>query len=911
MDLLCHAIGFSETQLSNGLDPERPKSPLLAEDSHRKPAPSRSSNRRCHICGRCYERADHLNRHLKSHENARPHKCNRCSKSFNRADLLNRHQAAHDRPPAERPAIERGNRAATACIACVNAKAKCQDQKPCTRCQARGMPCQTFSDGAQSKRARSSSNLESGSQVDEDYNEIPSSESLQHFSNVESGQHTSDPAGPYNTNSMAEATTLDPMLAAHDISSKNFQYNSHPTNSTYYNEIQDSSALNTAFPTYEDITIRNDGHFDQDFGLVPRSSYFSQDLDFGMWDFDLDTIELAGINDSNTSLSGTDQNHSPKPSSRMPKDASRRYAAFERSPWLWTPTKNDQTMIDQQDLNLDEDNIPAVLTPASPAASIDEFTSCCIHHKERDKMLSLLFAIPAAPTSKSPYLPSLNLLNSIIQVYFVQESFKVDQLIHVGTFDPSKTLPQLLTAIVAAGSSFISTPAIWKMGLALQEVVRHSCANYWEADNSNTRSLQVLQAFMIGLDIGLWSGFKRKMEIAESFAQPIVIMLRRAGAFASTANLFSADPRLEDSEAVLESKWRKWAERESFKRLVLHLFIHDIQASIGLQKPPLISVTELKFLLPAARNLWLAKSATQWRDLFLSSHRKYDVPAFSDAIHQTNLHQYSSQADIPLTAIALLHGHWGQIYSLNESKKFFPSSKSTHRLWLHTAYTELYQDLSSFSLLIPSVTNNSTRATLIAEFLQMVLHISLEDLHRFAGKFGEDETRKAGEEFVAWAKTKEARIAIWHAGQVFRAAKGLMQAQNRGFNAIMLYYATLTLWAYGHAISSAEDYPRSTANQNVILNETETSSSTLFLASSQGLPFLNVTDGGSHDGKTLVPLTEPDKVLGVARDIYSSNYPVLEERLPPLVENLCILLKDLGSLPGSRISRAPSEGVNR
>jgi hypothetical protein len=29
---------------------------------------------------------------------------------------------------------------------------------------------------------------------------------------------------------------------------------------------------------------------------------------------------------------------------------------------------------------------------------------------------------------------------------------------------------------------------------------------------------------MIGLDIGLWSGFKRKMEIAESFAQPIVIV---------------------------------------------------------------------------------------------------------------------------------------------------------------------------------------------------------------------------------------------------------------------------------------------------------------------------------------------------------------------------------------------------
>jgi hypothetical protein len=249
------------------------------------------------------------------------------------------------------------------------------------------------------------------------------------------------------------------------------------------------------------------------------------------------------------------------------------------------------------------------------------------------------------------------------------------------------------------------------------------------------------------------------------------------------------------------------------------------------------------------------------------------------------------------------------MYSINESRKFFPSSKSTHRLWLHTAYTELYQDLSSFSLLIPSLTNNSTRATLIAEFLQMILHISLEDLHRFAGKSGEEETRKAGEEFAAWAKTKEARIAIWHAGQVFRAAKRLMQAQNRGFNAVVLYYATLTLWAYGHSASNVEDHLISPGGQNVILNESETPLSNLFLASSQGVPHLSVQDGGAAGEKVFIALAEPDKILSVARDIYRDNYPVLEERLPPLVENLCILLKDLGSLPGSRISRAPSVGV--
>jgi hypothetical protein len=191
----------------------------------------------------------------------------------------------------------------------------------------------------------------------------------------------------------------------------------------------------------------------------------------------------------------------------------------------------------------------------------------------------------------------------------------------------------------------------------------------------------------------------------------------------------------------------------------------------------------------------------------------------------------------------------------------------------------------------------------------MILHISLEDLHRFAGKSGEEETRKAGEEFAAWAKTKEARIAIWHAGQVFRAAKRLMQAQNRGFNAVVLYYATLTLWAYGHSASNVEDHLISPDGQNVVLNERETPLSNLFLASSQGIPYLSVQDSSATAGKVFIALAETDKILSVARGIYRDNYPVLEERLPPLVENLCILLKDLGSLPGSRISRAPSVGV--
>jgi hypothetical protein len=41
-------------------------------------------------------------------------------------------------------------------------------------------------------------------------------------------------------------------------------------------------------------------------------------------------------------------------------------------------------------------------------------------------------------------------------------------------------------------------------------------------DNSRTRELQLLQTFALQLSIGLWSGNKRKMELAESHSQPLI-----------------------------------------------------------------------------------------------------------------------------------------------------------------------------------------------------------------------------------------------------------------------------------------------------------------------------------------------------------------------------------------------------
>jgi hypothetical protein len=49
-------------------------------------------------------------------------------------------------------------------------------------------------------------------------------------------------------------------------------------------------------------------------------------------------------------------------------------------------------------------------------------------------------------------------------------------LIHKASFDPATTIPELLSAIISSGATYISVPAIWQFGLALDEVARLAIA---------------------------------------------------------------------------------------------------------------------------------------------------------------------------------------------------------------------------------------------------------------------------------------------------------------------------------------------------------------------------------------------------------------------------------------------------
>jgi uncharacterized Zn-finger protein len=102
IDILCDAAGSDllasiESFPGPSTSAADHRQPLVKRARRSPPPSSTAPTHVCQLCKRVYERADHLTRHLRSHENARQYQCSRCPKRFNRADLLTRHEATHDR----------------------------------------------------------------------------------------------------------------------------------------------------------------------------------------------------------------------------------------------------------------------------------------------------------------------------------------------------------------------------------------------------------------------------------------------------------------------------------------------------------------------------------------------------------------------------------------------------------------------------------------------------------------------------------------------------------------------------------------------------------------------------------------------------------------------------------------------
>jgi hypothetical protein len=632
--------------------------------------------------------------------------------------------------------------------------------------------------------------------------------------------------------------------------------------------------------------------------MPPYESYFSGqatprgimdlsfDLDVGLTDLDLGLLDQYNFQAPFAAETPSTDTHELDDQVPEPDGVPVRTEAFKQSIWRYLPQRNkDHGAAEQPNLAFSDSE--ATNTRRSGMTSRRAIAER-LDRVSRDRLMALVLGTcsPANVKKIASAFPSIELLDGLIQYFLTSPSIDAQSWFHLPTFSPSKTSPELLACIVSAGAAATPDTPLRKLGFALHEASRNGQGRAFEEDNSAIRDLHHLRPLCLQLEIGMWSGISRKMEISESFLQPLVTMLRRGARFRrSTWKDISPDPG--DHGTALDTKWQEWVHQESFLRLVYRAFELDRQSSMALLKPPLISYADMQLPLPSSNVLWQATSAPAWKSACLelahyNAKRPSAIDCFLDLGHLAQ-HDYA--------CMTYLYMVWGMVWEYRQVSTLTGKSllKANNNLIVSSRYQELNKQLEDFRVNSPSL-GKSHEITL--ELMLLHLNAPLDDMQLFAGIEGQEEARSAYYGLRDWIKTVSARQALWHAGQILRAAENLPRALLCNFNAIAIYHAGLTLWGFGFLRRNTHSEQTSNTGSQpiVVLNDDDALAARRFITLDRGIP--SIRSPGSQN------VTQLSDVAGVMEGLVRllrRPHDVADGSCPPLVGNLVQLLEGLRS----------------
>ncbi|KAJ5984684.1 hypothetical protein N7481_006783 [Penicillium waksmanii] len=751
----------------------------------------------CGFCRRHYNRPDHLIRHVRSHTREKPYVCEVCDKGFARPDLLKRHATGHaaDRDRKRKrnwsSPISKQSRVSQACKTCASSKLKCDEEKPCRRCRERNLHCDW-------------------QEVTQDSSPEPNAAHLVAFEPMPTPMDEFSTVAAAVSATTATLPLLSPEMPASELveyTDQSPQYQ-QPAVSPTDQESGIFSVDGTFFPSFiPDSLVSSLNRYNDPFepsSLIPEFTHYGA-LEYPPFDFNLTDGDF-GLIDMYNSGSIFPNMHENLQQDSFDADSGIGIGteAYNRSSLsAWKPDRGDKAGVDHESLSIPQNiNSPEAISTPDQQILCDRLSS-----SSRDLIFGLVLEISreANLTRIMKSFPSTELLDGLIQQFFERQARSVVSFIHAPTFRPNSEHASILAAMASAAAVHSPIPTIRKLGYALVEIVRLYMPTKYENDNSTTRDLRASQTYALTIDTGIWSGNRRKTEIAESFSQPLITMLRRSLRFRRSMYT-SIIPLPEDEGEVLEQKWHAWIEQESFKRLVYHVFVHDAQSAATLNVNPIISYTDMDLSLPTARQIWEAKSAMEWKELLCNATPER-MPSLIDLLRDiSQLSVFQDRIDTQMSALVLLHGLSALVNEYHRLKFISGSnSKHWHALVTNSRQQELEQSLQHFRLVCSELRIKCRpEIILVCEVVSMLLHMSLEELQLFAGKEDKQEARRVYQSALEWITSPDSRRAIWHAGQTLRAARQMAPGSITGFLAIGVYYASLAFWSYG-VVSKARD----------------------------------------------------------------------------------------------------------
>jgi len=851
------------------------------------------------------------------------------------SDLLKRHASRHEAGPSQsagaRPGSDRLFRVSKACKACATSKLRCDEDTPCQRCVKKSLTCD--------REASSALERNEGTAVFAPVGGRPSTSSS--VSTAEPEQSIfADVLYPSPSDSLSASNlgALGPESGNSDIAAASTAVmlgTQAPTIEPYFDEtsgwlgpIDSMITDDTASGSWSNNDVLYTD-FLKDMLFMPNHYSASEpEMSQGptahdVWDeFMASDLDLAGFNDfAFECLRETDPvlqyrtaiDHPAEVPSPEQAASAAGAQAFRSSVWNWTPEAHDTSYAEQTTLS----RRPRVVTAKSDFLqygpnSSDHYPSFVDRQRVVTAILPFCGKHHAARIAASFPTPDQN--ERAVRMFLHWQTVGTLSWFHVPTFQASSLRAELLAAIIAYGASMSPARAWQSFGVAMTDVVMAAIVHQWHTNNALTRDLQFLQGYALIQHLRFWSGNTRKMEIGESLNQPLVTVLRRAGMLRADHYRGIVVTDLEAGD-VLQARWKAWVQQETGVRLVHHTLIHDAQASMSQFMSPLLCATEMNLPLPAPEELWKAVSAEQWKTVYLGLSETEPVrPSLAHCVRSA-----LQQRPIPThrdVGRYTLYGLWSMIWQEQQVCLLMqsdPSGRDASRSRFggrQELLTDVLQTLSTdFVTHCGQLGNNSADAEtkLILEYLQLVLRTPLQSLPTFAGKEGIDAAQQVYPSLQDWALNREGRQAMWHAGQVYRAARGCAAPSMRNFICVAVYHASLVFWTYGIIVGAQRLRAGRNLSENAQAFDSTVEQSHAFLDGKWSLEadrFVRLGDSSPVIGLSAADLSQSCIALHKVGAVMAVGVQILDRQADggestQFVESLTNLMSDLAGGAGA------------
>ncbi|KAH6868930.1 hypothetical protein B0T10DRAFT_419160 [Thelonectria olida] len=745
--------------------------------------------------------------------------------------ILKRHVGTHIDPKAGRrtgPA-KRRTRAARACTFCAESKLRCEGTDPCQRCRDRGLECR-YTQRSRARKGPGGLVLE-GTRVRMAESPAPSDEgdAAPPSGETEESTYHLAPASFTDASDMSQSVSEPRVDSLADKAVQPFTPMSFETGNPSL--LMDDADLFADF--LKDIIYGGSNDEVTQSGPATSSDPMPMDiLNFGPLG-----VTSPGIG------SGTSRESSrcyppmarqeEYPHVEWPADmkdhnkVSSSEDAFRQSLWSWTPREGEHWRSQTTELILCLDDLVSGFVAQSPQ------TYACppLLASTRHRLVSMMLPISGEGNYERiiSTFPSVTTLDYLLSKDLQRRSIELDSWIHLATFNPNLACPQLVLGLIISGAFRCGHPLFRKLGLALLELHMELSLQLFSSNARNARLIAPIQTFAITIEAGLWSGDGRRLELCEAFSNSLITapnisqMARRAGYF-QLGPFHGPPPYADDSSDVLDIKWRTWVDHESMKRLAIHLLNICTQFSMALLTTPLVTFIEMSVPLPAARSLWNASSAEDWRSAYLALENQNLTslpPLRSCYSNFVTLQHLGDVHDAPCTGLAILSGLWLHIWQYKQRVSAHNTSPyplhANSALIIQSLQQEARENLEDFKNGYAQLNGSMEPSLLVLhEQLLMHLYISLEDVQYLGGKAGDAEARRALPLLTRWVTGRASRQAVWHAGQILRAGRQELNPALRASTIMALYHASLTLWVYSILSSDPSlDMPVTTSQRQL------------------------------------------------------------------------------------------------